>query len=293
MHRTLAFLAALLLATITVTSTGFARDLDRLAFGLKPVRMGNAIQLSLRMGTRDGLTSNSFAASQFRGLDLAGLRGPVPVPVRFALVRDAGRFDCSGSGSLGRASGQCGFTADPAFADFLAGRGIARPNREQSFELAMVGARRDLVEALRSARYQTPTINDLTELSAVGVDRKYIVDLSGRGYRPARLRDVVEFAALGVTPDFIDGLARAGYRGLSARTIVEFKALGVTPEFIQAFARMGYRNLPVDTLVEMKALGVAPEFVRELEASGVRRQSPDQLVKLRAIGFQPRRRDRR
>lgn len=289
MYRTLAMIAALVLTTITVSSAGFAHGADNLSFALHPGKAADRVQLSLRGGNgdRDTHMSNSFAARDLAGLDLAALRSWAPAQVRFALVREAGRVDCSGSASRGHATGGCGFTPDQAFADFLASRGISRPDRDHAFTLAMVGTRRDLVEALRSARYPTPTIDDLTALSALGVDRGFVDVLASRGYRPRKLDELVQFAALGVTPDYIDGLARAGYRDIGADGIVQFKALGVTPDYLAELAAKGYRNLGADEVVQLKALGVGGQFVSELERNGIRGQSVDQLVKLRVLGFMP------
>ena len=288
MSRTLAILAAVAMTTISVSTACFANLADGLSFTLQPARAADWVQLNLRAGKNSSMSS-SFAVSDLPGLDLAQLRANSSRPVRFALVREAGRADCAGSGRNAYASGSCRFTADARFAAFLASRGMRRPTAKESYQLAMVGARRDLVDALHAARYPMPDIDELTAMAALGVDRALVAELSRRGYRLRKIDHLIQFRALNVTPGFIDGLARAGYPNLAADEIVQLKALNVTPAYINGFTRIGYRNLSADELVQLKALGVTPEFVQQVEAGGFKSPSVGQLVQLRAIGFKPRR----
>jgi hypothetical protein len=315
-NRPLALLAALVLTAISVSSACMAAPESPMSFTLQDKPGRGRIQLTLIGNGRHegGTMSNSFAETELSGLDIASLRQPGQRPVRFAFVRDPGRIDCNGYGGNSVATGQCTFSANPAFAGFLAARGIGRPSFKQAYDLTITGATRDLVDALATYHYPRPDIDKLAELAAVGVRRSYIASLAARGQAPTSLDDLTQFAALGVTPDFIDGLARAGYRGLSADEIAQLKAvgvtptliaslaaagypnlsaddleqfaaLGVTPEFISGFARIGYSKLPVDTLVQLKALDVTPEYVRSLQAHGLYPRSADQLVKLKAAGL--------
>jgi hypothetical protein len=318
MNRLFTFLAAVSLTAMTVTSSCLAHSVDNLRFTLQP-RSAGTVQLSLFSGDehRNHSMSSSFGPHELTGLNLAALQSSANTPVRFALVREAGRVDCSGNGSNFAASGRCTFTADPAFAQYLASRGIPRLSREEAYGLTIVGAQRSLVEAIRAANYQTPDIDELTALAALDVTPAYIKDLAGRGYRPKDLDDLVQFSALKITPAYIDAMSRSGYRNLQANDIVQMKAVGVTPEyvaqlartgypnlsaedivqfkaldvsadFISGFERLGYRGLDADMLVQLKALDVTPEYVMELRRSGIALPSADQLVKLRAIGFDPK-----
>lgn len=315
MDRSLALLAALVMAAITLSTACMATPSRPMAFTLQALAGRPEVQLSLRRGDAEhhSSMSNAFAPADLAGLDLAALRQPGQRPIQFAYVREAGRVDCAGNGGNSAASGQCTFTRNAAFAQFLAARGIGEPSLEQAYELTMTGATRDLVETLAQFRYPRPNIDQLTELSAVGVDRPYIASLAGRGYTPQTLDELTAFAALEVTPEYVDALARSGYRHLSGDEITEFKALGIEPAFIaslasagyrnlsadeveqmaaldidpafiSSFARIGYANLPVDTLVQLKALDVTPEFVERLRRSGIVAESADKLVALKAIG---------
>lgn len=109
MHRTLAFLAAVVLTTMGVAATGFAQVPETVQFTLEPARSADRVQLGMRHG-RNGRTNNwssTTALSELRGLDVARLRSAGTAALNFALVREAGRFDCSGQGGQSSARGDC------------------------------------------------------------------------------------------------------------------------------------------------------------------------------------------
>jgi hypothetical protein len=285
MNRFLAFLLAVMFATITVSSACVATvPADWIAFDLRP-ESGDRIHASFRDEERDrdrSSWSTGFRPSELVGLDLAGFRGSGTRPLRFAVIREAGRLDCLGSGGGSHAYGNCRFTADPGFEQLLARRGIGTPTREQAFGLMAVNARREVIEALAAARYPTPSIDDLMGLSALGVDGNYIGALAQAGYRPERINTLIEFKALGVTPEWIGGFARIGYGAIPADELVQLRALGVSPDFVLGFDRLGYGRLPVSALVQLKALGITPEFAQSVAPNS--RLSVDDLVQAKLFG---------
>ena len=129
MNRAIVFLAATAAAALAVTSaclanTKPAHDFrpDNIHFTLTPAARGDDVNLSLRLGRNHNMTSH-FAPSELAGLDPASLRS-AGATVSFALVRQAGRVDCTGTSAKSRADGDCRFSADTAFADLLASRGV-------------------------------------------------------------------------------------------------------------------------------------------------------------------------
>src|SRR3954454_21779269 len=133
MSRALAFLAAVMLSIITVSSACIATPTAPLSFRLS-ARDSSHVNLSLFRGDRrhGGNMTSTFAANELPGLDLAAIDEGVQRPVRFALVRDAGRVDCTGFSRSANASGKCRFTPDAAFASLLESRGIGRPDAEKA-----------------------------------------------------------------------------------------------------------------------------------------------------------------
>lgn len=286
MNRALAFIGALLLAFVSVSSACIAAPGEWVHFTLEPERTGDLLHASfVRDDSRNGHNdwSTGFRPSELVGLDLAGFRGPASRPVRFALIREAGRLDCSGQGGHSYAAGSCSFTADPNFTRLLESRGIGRPTQDQAFGLMAVNARREVIDAIAAAHYPTPSINDLMALSALGVDGHYISEMSRAGYRPRTLEALVEFKALKITPEWVAGFAPIGYANPPADELVQLKALDITPEFIAGFDRIGYRHLPVEQLVQLKALGITPEFVRTVAGAGEQMPPISKLMELKAF----------
>jgi hypothetical protein len=280
----LAFVAALLMSSLAVSSACVATSIEPVRFTIEPTSRADQLHVSFKRADQNGTNSwsSTFRAAELSGLNVAALRAPGSSAIRFVIVRDAGRVDCAGNGGNSMAVGSCSVTPDASFNDFLAGNGIARPTAEQSFGLIAVGAKRELVTALRAANYPAPSVSKLMELAAVGVTADYIRALAAQGYRPASLQSLVEFGALDITPEFIGSFARAGYSNLRPSDLVQLKAMDITPEYIASFQRLGYRDLPVSTLVQLKAMNVTPEFVRAVQQGGTL-PSPDRLVQIRAV----------
>ena len=287
MNRCLAFLCALLFAFVSVSSACIAAPSDWIRFNLEAQRDRSQIRASFHdeSGGRDQNNwSSGFKPSELIGLDINGFYTAGSRPLRFALVREAGRLDCAGNGGASRASGNCNFTADPGFTALLASRGIGRPTREQALGLMALDVRRALVDAVAAARYPTPKIDDLMAMTAVGVTGGYIGALASAGYRPNSSDSLVQFRALEITPEWIGGLARIGYANIPGDELMQLKALDISADYISGFDRIGYRHLPVDTLVELKALNISPEFVRS--AVGQNRPLPPvhDLVEMKLFG---------
>ena len=289
MNRIIAFVLAMLCATVSVSSACFAQGIDPIRFRLEMQRGNPAkIQASFHHQERNGHETNNwssgFMPSDLIGMEVSSFHGAGSRPLHFAIIREAGRLDCAGNGGGDFASGSCRFTADAGFTQLLERRGIGRPTDEQAFGLMAINARRELIDALAAARYPTPTINNLMALSALGVDNRYISEMARAGYRPETLQKLIEFKALGITPQWIAGFVRVGYANVPGDGLVQMRALGVTPEYIAGFQHLGYRDLPVSKLIELKALNITPEFVR----SSVGQQSSlppiSQLVDLKMFG---------
>lgn len=288
MNRPLAFICALLLAFITVSSACVAQSADWAQFTMRPDD-GNPARIHATFrnesrGRGDNSWSTQFTPAELVGLDVSSFRASGARPIRFAIVREAGRLDCTGNGGNNRADGNCRFTPNPALTQLLINRGIGRPTADQAFGLMAVNARRELIDTAGEAHYPTPTIDNLMALSALSVDGRYIREMARAGYRPTSLQKLVEFKALGITPEWIAGFVRVGYANVAGDGLVQLRALGVTPDYIAGFQRIGYRNLPVNTLVQLKALDVTPEFIRSSVHAGQPMPPVNELVELKMFG---------
>lgn len=288
MNRPLALLCALLLAIMSVSSACFAGNSQWLRFTLEPAHeRGGEIHADFRSSDRPGHDNNwstDFPAAELIGLDIPSFHASGSSPLRFALVREAGRLDCTGNGGESYAHGNCQFTADPRFLSLLASHGIAAPSDDNRLALMAVNVRRDLIDAISAAGYPVPRIDDLIALAALNVDGRYIHDLAAAGYRPQRIDTLIQFKAMSISPEWIRGFVHIGYAQLPADQLVQLKALNITPEFISGYEAVGLHHLPVDTLVQLKALDVTPEFARWAASRRGSVPSADQLVQMKLFG---------
>jgi len=286
MNRVLALLGALILAFISISSACTAASPAWLHFTLQPERGGNSLQVRFQRDSNGHEVNNwssSFRPADLVGLDLAGFRGAGSRPLGFAVIREAGRLDCSGHGGESYAAGYCSFTADPRFTQLLERRGIGHPTDRQLFGLMAVNGRHELIDAVAAARYPTPSIDNLMALSALNVTGDYIAGMARAGYRPATIDSLIQFKALNITPEWIASFVRIGYGNVPADQLVQLKALDITPDYIASFDRIGYRHLPVDQLVQLKAMNITPEYVERIEAADSSLPSVDKLVQLKAF----------
>jgi hypothetical protein len=272
------------IALSILPSAGVAQGSDPIHFTLEPGHR-DAARIQVRFESGDSRNHNSWSTgmppSDLAGLDLSSFHTPGTRPLRFSVIREAGRLDCVGRGGESHAWGNCSFAADPVFVRLLQSHAIPTPTRDQAFSLMAVNVRRELVEAMTAAQYPPPTIGNLTALAALGVDGNYIASMRRAGYRPSSIESLVQFKAMGITPEWIGGFVRIGYANVPGDGLVQLRALGITPDYIAGFQRIGYRNLPVDTLIQLKALNISPDFVRAVVKAGEPMPSIDHLVRLK------------
>jgi hypothetical protein len=291
MNRFFALIFALLLTSISVASACTAAPTEWVQFKLEPAhRGGGAIEASFRDESRpnhEHSWSTAFGPSELIGLDVSGFRAVGTRPLRFAIVREAGRLDCAGQGGGSYATGNCRLTLDPGFAQLLESRGIGRPTPDEAWALTALDVRRSLVDAVAAARYPTPTIDQLVEMTAVGVNGEYIAGLARAGYRPQSIHSLVECRAVGVTPEWIAGFARIGYANIPVDELVQLRALNISPDFVAGFRRLGYADIGADELVQLKALNVTPDYVAGFEQLGYHHLPIDKLVQLKALNITP------
>lgn len=291
------------------------------SFETKSGRDGSDVQLTVesRWGAgSDSIWSNGRRIDELQGLTRAQMVGPTK-PVRFALVKEPGRLDCTGTAGGGRGSGMCSFTPSVGFATFLDARRIGQPNAHQAFSMTMAGVGRDLVDALGDSHFQRPTVDQLTAMGIHGVTPAYVRALGGLGYHLSA-DDLISFRIHGVNTDEIRQFATIGpaLQRLGPSDLIDLRIHGVEPAYVREMAAIdpGLRNLTVDDLVSMAIHGVRPalarayvqydggtltsgglvdmaihgvtaDYVQQFAALGYRNVSVDDFVSLRIHGVTP------
>lgn len=295
MNKALSLLAAVAVALTVTTGPLAAQSIANIGWKIEhseSARSPGRVQLSLRYDD-DGRGSNNwsqgYALEELRGLTATQLAAPTAGPVRFALVREAGRFDCDGvAGALG-GTGRCGFAADSGFAARLAAHGVGRPTARQSYSLALGNVSSATLDELKRQSYPLPTIDGLVAFGVHRVTPDYIRSLADAGYRLTAADDLVAFRIHRVDADFVRGFAALGpqYRAIAGDDLVTFRIHRVTPELVRAYTRLGVRDLDRNDLTSMAIHRVTPEFIQELAELGLRDISASQLVTMRIHGVTP------
>ena len=268
-------------------TTAFGAPALPIDWQISPAADGR-VQLSLETREDGGRSVNSWpvAAADLAGLDPALLSAAGPVPVRFTYRREAGEIACQGQLARRRGSGECRFAPDAGFAEVLAARGIARPDRRQAYQLTIAGVGIGLVDELKRQGYATPRVDDLVAAGIHGVTLPYVRAMAAAGYRVGTIDRLVAFRIHGVSADYVRALATAspGLSRMAPDALVAMRIHGVTPGWVGDLARLGYRDLTAEQLVAMRIHGVSADFVRSVQSAGRGRPSPEDLVAMRIIG---------
>lgn len=168
--------------------------------------------------------------SDSSGLDEASGDGQV----RFAIVAEAGRTDCTGSRSGRAATGTCRFRSDPGYEVGLAQRGVTLEARRDLLALALVDAPLSLVDDLSRLGLSPGDSGNLIAAAALGVTGAWAREIKDAGLRIEEFEDLIAARALDVDPAYLRGMRDAGYPALTASQAIAMKAVGVTPSYAAA-----------------------------------------------------------
>lgn len=236
----------------------------------------------LRLNERNSSRGTTIQLSSLEGLSAAQIAG-AGTPVQFRSRREAGTFAFEGSCRGGMCGGTWVFTADPAFVDGLAKRGIGRPSPADQRRLAMADVGLAFVDELKAQGYPVPTVALLVRAADHGVGVAYVREMGQLGYRVGDIEALVRMRDHGAGPEFVRELAAQGLPRLSADELVRVCDHGVSADFVRAMRELGH-SLDIDGLVRARDHGVGPEFARELAALGYQPLSIDELIRLRDHG---------
>ena len=172
-------------------------------------------------------------------------------PLRFRLRRDAGTFDFAGRFEKGRGTGRFEFTADSAYANELARRGIGRPTPAQQFSLGRHDVTLAYLDELTAQQYTPPTVAQLDRAGMSSADLHYIRSMAQLGYRMGDLESLVRLSDHSVTPRFVRELTSLGYEKLPANDLIRLRNHSITADFVRRANAYAGRKLTVQELVAM------------------------------------------
>jgi hypothetical protein len=222
-------------------------------------------------------------------------------PVRFALVREAGRVELEGSFRDGRGSGTFNFTPDRGFLGAMKNRGfdfetISMRDGERGepedklFAAAMLNVTTALADDLLSADFGRLDVDDLFKAAIFKVDSTFMREMKASGFPGLRMEELVKARIFKIDADFVREAARLGFDKEPFESLVKMRIFKVTPEFVAEVRGEGLGGLAVEDLVEMRIFNIDAAFIRRARAEGVPLEV-EALVQQR-IGVGGRRRSR-
>ena len=195
---------------------------------------------------------SDWPTSEFHGVDFSKSGKQ---DVKFAITRDAGRFDCEGYLNNGEGAGLFHFTPDAQYVSQMAALGFIGIDEEKQFSMAILDVSVAFAKEIKSKNVH-------------GLDTDKLI----------------AFRIFNVSSEFIDALRKAGLPATDADKLVAFRIHGVSPEMVGYLRQSGYQP-DEDTLVAMRIHGVSPEFISGLQSRGMKNLTIDQLVSLRIHGI--------
>src|SRR5215208_1838006 len=241
----------------------------------------DGLHLSLERRTERGGRSQmgqTFDFAELQGITREQAQGSGPV--RFALVREAGRVDLEGSFQGGKGSGTFTFTPDRGFLGAMKSRGFDFENismrdnergepEDKLFAAAMLNVTTALADDLLSADFGKLDVDDLFKAAIFKVDSKFMREMKTSGFPGLRMEELVKARIFKIDADFVREAARLGFDKEPFESLVKMRIFKVTPEFIAEVRGEGLNDLAVEDLVKMRIFNIDADFIRRARAEGV------------------------
>lgn len=219
----------------------------------------------------------TFDFSELQGLTREQAQGTGPV--RFALVREAGRVDLEGSFQAGKGSGTFTFTPNAGFVSAMKSRGFDFEKQEswhehgepenRVFAATMLNVTTALADDLLSADFGKLDVDDLFKAAIFKVDSKFMREMKASGFPGLRMEELVKARIFKIDADFVREAARLGFTNEPFESLVKMRIFKVTPAFIAEVRGEGLGELAIEDLVKMRIFNIDADFIRRARAEGV------------------------
>jgi CRISPR/Cas system-associated endoribonuclease Cas2 len=256
----------------------------------------NRIQLNLERRSEKGGRNNMGHSYDFN--ELQGLTREQALsggPVKFSLVREAGRIDCEGTFQDGKGSGTFQFTGNQGFLSAMKSRGFdfetkSRNNDGETddrlFAATALNVTTALADDLTSAFGKLNT-DDLFKAAIFKIDSNFAREMKASGFENLGMEELVKARIFKIDAAFVRQVSQMGFEKEPFESLVKMQIFKVTPEFISEVRNEGLTNVQVEELVKLRIFKIDGQFIREAKADGVPLEV-EQLVQ-RRIGVARRR----
>ncbi|MET0535647.1 MAG: hypothetical protein ABW171_15635 [Steroidobacter sp.] len=225
-------------------------------------------------------TTTNWSRTEFAGLDFSrtGSRD-----VRFAVNRDAGRFDFDGVMRDSAGAGSFEFSPDAQYAQEMSALGFGGVERHQ-MAFAIHDVSLSFAREMKNANLQDLDTEKLMAFRIHGVTLQFIEGLKAVGLNERDSGTLIAFRIHGVTPEMVQRVRLAGYTPES-KELIAMRIHGATPEWMDELKARGYDGVGLDQLVAFRIHGVTPEYIGQLQSRGLKNLTIDKLVSMKIHGI--------
>jgi hypothetical protein len=214
-------------------------------------------------------------------------------PVKFSLVREAGRIDCEGTFQNGTGSGTFQFTGNQAFVAAMKSRGFdlerktwsANDNdfEDRLFSATALNVTTALADDLVSSGFGNLNVDDLFKAAIFKIDSKFMREMKASGFPNLTMEDLVKARIFKIDAEFVTKATQMGFDKEPFESLVKMQIFKVTPEFVAEVRNEGLTNLSVEDVVKLRIFKIDAEYIRKAKSEGVE-LNVERLVQ-RKMGF--------
>ena len=247
------------------------------------VKDNSKVNLSLERRTERGGRSQhgqTYEFTDFQGLSReTALSGG---PVKFSLVREAGRIDLEGSFQNGKGSGTFTFTGNPSFVSAMKSRGFdfeersgnrddarERDGEERLFAATTLNVTTALADDLNQLGFGKLGVEDLFKAAIFKIDSTFAREMKASGFENLGMEELVKARIFKIDAAFVRQVSQMGFEKEPFESLVKMQIFKVTPEFIAEVRNEGLTNIPVEDLVKLRIFKIDGQYIREARADGV------------------------
>lgn len=241
----------------------------------------NKLQLSLERRTERGghnQMGQSYDFNELQGLTRDQVAGGGPV--KFSLVREAGRIDMEGNFQNGKGSGTFQFTGNQGFVSAMKSRGFdfektswsndgERNSEDRLFAATTLNVTTALADDLISSGFGQLDVEDLFKAAIFKVDSKFMREMKASGFPNLTMEDLIKARIFKIDAEFVTKVTQMGFDKEPFESLVKMQIFKVTPEFVTEVRNEGLTNLSVEDIVKLRIFKIDADYIRRAKADGV------------------------
>jgi hypothetical protein len=226
---------------------------------------------------------SDWPTGEFKGVDFSKSGKQ---DVKFAIARDAGKFDCEGYLNDGEGAGVFHFTPDAQYVSQMSVLGFTGIDSDKQFSMATLDVSLAFAKEIKAENVRGLDTDKLIAFRIFNVNREFIESMRKAGLPATDADKLVAFRIHGVSPEMVSFVKQSGYQP-EEDTLIAMRIHGVSPEYMQELKKEGYEHIDMQKLIAFRIHGVSPDFIEKLQTLGYEHPEPDQLVAMRIHGVSP------